>query len=193
MSRPVPSWFKPATDYGPLALFLLAYELKGLMAATVVLMASTLLAVAAGFLLTRKLALVPLVTAVIVGIFGGLTLWLNDDSFIKMKPTIIYSLFALTVGGGLLLRRLVLKSVIGSAMPMDEAGWRALSLRFALFFAVMAVANEVARHLLTTDQWVLWKVPGSLILTFVFMLLQAPLIQRHRLPEENLADEKLGS
>ena len=192
MSRPVPSWFKPATDYGPLALFLLAYELKGLMAATVVLMASTLLAVAAGFLLTRKLALVPLVTAVIVGIFGGLTLWLNDDSFIKMKPTIIYSLFALAVGGGLLLRRLVLKSVIGSAMPMDEAGWRALSLRFALFFAAMAVANEVARHLLTTDQWVLWKVPGSLILTFGFMLLQAPLIHRHRLPEENLADEKLG-
>jgi intracellular septation protein len=192
MSRPVPSWFKPATDYGPLALFLLAYEMKGLMAATVVLMASTLLAVAAGFLLTRKLALVPLVTAVIVGIFGGLTLWLNDDSFIKMKPTIIYSLFALAVGGGLLLRRLVLKSVIGSAMPMDEAGWRALSLRFALFFAAMAVANEVARHLLTTDQWVLWKVPGSLILTFGFMLLQAPLIHRHRLPEENLADEKLG-
>ena len=192
MSRPVPSWFKPATDYGPLALFLLACELKGLMAATVVLMASTLLAVAAGFLLTRKLALVPLVTAVIVGIFGGLTLWLNDDSFIKMKPTIIYSLFALAVGGGLLLRRLVLKSVIGSAMPMDEAGWRALSLRFALFFAAMAVANEVARHLLTTDQWVLWKVPGSLILTFGFMLLQAPLIHRHRLPEENLADEKLG-
>jgi len=186
MSRPLPSWFKPATDYGPLAVFLLAYELKGLMAATAALMVTTVLALAAGFILTRKLALVPLVTAVIVGVFGGLTLWLNDDSFIKMKPTIIYVLFAGTVGGGLVLRRPVLKAVIGSALPMDEAGWRSLSLRFVLFFAAMAAANETARHLLTTDQWVLWKVPGSLILTFLFMLAQAPLIHRHRLPEENL-------
>jgi intracellular septation protein len=193
MSRPVPSWFKPATDYGPLALFLIAYKLEGLMTATAVLMASTLVAVVAGYLLTRKLAVMPLATAVIVGIFGGLTLWLNDDSFIKMKPTIIYGLFALAVGGGLILRRPVLKAVIGSALPMDEEGWRALSLRFALFFAVMACANEVARRLLTTDQWVLWKVPGSLILTFLFMLIQAPLIQRHRLDEEKASGEKLES
>jgi len=193
MSRPVPSWFKPATDYGPLALFLIAYKLEGLMTATAVLMASTLVAVVAGYILTRKLAVMPLATAVIVGIFGGLTLWLNDDSFIKMKPTIIYGLFALAVGGGLILRRPVLKAVIGSALPMDEEGWRALSLRFALFFAVMACANEVARRLLTTDQWVLWKVPGSLILTFLFMLIQAPLIQRHRLDEEKASGEKLES
>lgn len=191
MSRPVPSWFKPVTDYGPLALFLIAYKLEGLMTATAVLMASTLVAVVAGYVLTRKLAVMPLATAVIVGIFGGLTLWLNDDSFIKMKPTIIYGLFALAVGGGLILRRPVLKAVIGSALPMDEEGWRALSLRFALFFAAMAVANEVARRLLTTDQWVLWKVPGSLILTFLFMLIQAPLIQRHRLDEEKTSGEKL--
>ncbi|HVI49860.1 MAG TPA: septation protein IspZ [Candidatus Sulfotelmatobacter sp.] len=192
MSRPVPSWFKPVTDYGPLAVFLLAYKFQGLMAATAALMACTALAVAAGWVVTRKLALVPLVTAVIVGIFGGLTLWLNDDSFIKMKPTIIYGLFSAIVGGGLILRRPVLKAVIGEALLMDEQGWRSLSLRFALFFAVMACANEVARHLLTTDQWVLWKVPGSLILTFLFMLAQAPLIQRHRLPEE-ISDENLGS
>lgn len=194
--RSVPSWLKPATDYGPLAVFLLIYKLQGLMAATAALMICTVLALAVGYAMTRKLALVPLVTAIIVGIFGGLTLWLKDDSFIKMKPTIIYGLFAVTVGGGLVLGRPVLKAVIGDALPMDETGWRRLSLRFALFFAVMAAANEVARHILTTDQWVLWKVPGSLIVTFLFMLAQAPLINRHRLSESGeeaaAADEKLG-
>lgn len=184
-SRPVPSWFKPAADYGPLALFLLVFELKGLMPATVALMVATAAALAANYVFTRKLALVPLVTAVIVAVFGGLTLWLRDDSFIKMKPTIIYALFAATVVVGLILRRPVLKAVIGQALSLDEAGWRALSLRFVLFFATMALANEAARRLLTTEQWVLWKVPGSLILTVLFMFAQAPLIHRHRVEKGN--------
>lgn len=183
-SRSAPSWLKPLVDFGPLAVFLLAYKLQDLLVATAGLMAATALVLVLSYALTRKVALVPLVTALVVGVFGGLTLWLKDDSFIKMKPTIIYGLFALVLGGGLLWGRLVLKSVMGEALPMDDRGWRVLSLRFALFFASMACANEVARQILTTDQWVLWKVPGSLIITFLFMLTQAPLVQRHRLPDE---------
>ena len=178
-----PAWLKPMVDYGPLAIFLIVFETQGMLPATAALMAATLVALALSFFFTRKVALVPLVTAVVVGIFGGLTLWLKDDTFIKLKPTIIYGLFAAVLTGGLILGKPVLKALLGEALPLDETGWRRLSLRFVVFFLGMALLNEVLRRILTTEQWVLWKVPGSIIVTFLFMLTQLPLIQRHRLPE----------
>ncbi|OIQ97156.1 putative intracellular septation protein A [mine drainage metagenome] len=182
-SRPVPSWVKPVTDFAPLALFFLVFKLHGLLPATTALIAATLAALALNYVYTRKLALVPLATAVIVTVFGGLTLWLHDDAFIKMKPTIIYGLFAAVLAGGLALKKPLLAAVMGEALPLDEMGWRRLTVRFVAFFLAMAVANEIIRRLLTTEQWVLWKVPGSLIVTFLFMLMQTGLIRRHRLPE----------
>lgn len=181
--RAAPPWLKPSVDFGPLAVFLLAYVSKGLVAATIALMVTTAVALVVSFVFTRKVALMPLVTAIIVGVFGGLTLWLQDDTYIMMKPTIIYGLFAIMVGGGLVLGKPVLKAVMGEAFALDEAGWRRLSLRFTLFFIAMAVANEVVRRVATVDMWVLWKVPGSIVLTMAFMLSQMPLINRHRLPE----------
>ncbi|MBR9973512.1 septation protein A [Magnetospirillum sulfuroxidans] len=177
-------WLKPAVEYGPLAVFVAVYFSQGLMPATVALMIATVIGVGMSWLVTRKVPLMPVVTAVIVLVFGGLTLWLNDENFIKMKPTIIYALFAIVIGGGLALGKSVLKKVLGHAVSMDEAGWRSLSVRVALFFAAMAVANEVVRHVMTTDHWVLWKMPGSLIITLVFMMAQGPLILRHQLDQE---------
>ncbi len=181
--RPAPGWLKPSVDYGPLAVFLLAYVTKGLLPATAALMAATAVALAVSYAFTRKMALMPLVTAIIVGIFGGLTLWLNDDTFIKMKPTIIYGLFAVLIGGGLVLGKPVLKAVLGEAFALTDRGWRLLSVRFVLFFVAMALANEVIRRVASVDVWVLWKVPGSIACTFVFMLIQMPLIQRHKAPD----------
>lgn len=182
-SRNPPSWLKPTVDYAPLAVFLLAYELRGLMVATIALMVTTACSLILSLAIVRKIPMVPLITAVVVGVFGGLTLWLHDDTFIKMKPTIVYGVFALVVGGGLLSGKMVLKSMMGSALLLDDEGWRRLSLRFVMFFVAMAMVNEVARRMLSTDMWVLWKVPGSIVATFLFMLAQMPLIQSHRLPE----------
>jgi len=179
-----PSWLKPLVDYSPLVIFLVAFEVKGLMVATAALMATTVAALILSLAVARRLPLVPLITAVIVGIFGGLTLWLNDETFIKLKPTIIYGLFAVTLGGGLLFGKPFLKAVMGESLPLDDLGWRRLSLRFTLFFLVMAGANEVVRRLVSTEMWVLWKVPGSIVLTFLFVLTQMGLIKRHRLPDE---------
>lgn len=181
------SFLKPAVDYGPLAVFLVSYKLGGMFVATAALMAATVVVLALSLAVTRKLPLVPVVTAVIVGVFGGLTLWLQDDTFIKMKPTILYGLFAAVVGGGLATGRTLLKPLVGEALALDDIGWRRLSLRFVLFFLAMAAANEVARRVLTTDMWVLWKVGGSLFLTFAFMVSQVPLIKRHKLSEEDAA------
>ena len=182
--RTAPSWLKPAVDFGPLAVFLAVFWLKGILPATAALMAATALALAVSYVFTRKLALMPLVTAIIVGVFGGLTLWLNDDTFIKMKPTIIYALFAAVIGGGLVLGKPAVKAILGEALQLDDAGWKRLSLRFCLFFIAMAATNEVVRRVASDNVWVLWKVPGSIAATFVFMLAQMPLIQRHKAGEE---------
>ncbi len=176
----MPKWLKPTVDFGPLAVFLAVYWAKGLLPATAALMVATALALALSYTFTRKVALMPLATAVIVGAFGGLTLYFDDDTFIKIKPTVVYALFAAVIGVGLVLGKPAAKMVLGEAFQLDDTGWRRLSLRFMLFFVAMALANEVVRRVASVDVWVLWKVPGSIAITFLFTLAQMPLIQRHR-------------
>lgn len=180
---------KPIVDFGPLAVFLAAYVGKGLIVATAALMVATALALALSYYHTRKVAVVPLVTAGVVGVFGGLTLWLDDEVFIMMKPTIIYALFAAVIAGGMALGKPTIKVILGEALQLDDLGWRRLSLRFMLFFLAMALANEVVRKVASVDMWVIWKVPGSMVLTIGFMLAQMPLIQRHRPTDASAAED----
>ena len=121
----------------------------------------------------------PLITAAIVAVFGGLTLWLQDETFIKMKPTIVEALFSAILLGGLALGRPLLKPLLGAAWPMDDAGWRKLTLRFAVFFAAMAALNEIVWRTQSTDVWVTFKVVGLMALTLLFAVFQAPLMKRH--------------
>ena len=184
MTRTPPRWLKPTVDYGPLAVFLLVYIKAGLLAATGALIAATAVSVAVALWAERRMPWMPLTTAVVVGIFGGLTLWSGDDIFIKMKPTIVQALFAAVLLGGLAFGRPLLKPLLGAAWPMDDAGWRRLSLRFALFFVVMAALNEAVWRTQSTDVWVTFKVFGLMGLTLLFSIAQAPLMMRHRLAEE---------
>ncbi len=179
MTTPPPRWLKPAIDFGPLAVFFIAYMKWGLLTATAALMVTTAAGITASLLTTRRVPVMPLVTAVIVGIFGGLTLWLNDETFIKMKPTIVYALFAVVLFGGLTVGRPLLKLLFGAAWRLDEVGWRRLTFRFACFFAAIAVLNEIVWRTQSTDFWVAFKVFGIIGLIVVFALTQAPLIMRH--------------
>ena len=177
--KDTPGWLKPTVDYGPLAVFFLVYWQAGLLPATAALMVATAIALALAWLVARHIPMIALITAVIVGIFGGLTLWLQDETFIKMKPTIVQSIFALILLGGLLVKRPLLKYLMEANWPMDDAGWRLLTLRFGLFFAAMAIVNEVVWRTQSTDFWVNFKVFGIMGLTFVFALAQTPLLRRH--------------
>lgn len=174
-----PKWIKPVVDFGPLLVFFIAYKMGGLMPATLALIIATLVALAVGYWATRRLALMPLVTAVIVTIFGGLTLWLQNDIFIKMKPTIVQAFFALILFGGLVLKRPTLKFVLGEALRLTDAGWRHLTLRFALFFSAMAILNEIVWRNVAEETWIDFKVFGILGLTMLFSLSQVPLMKRH--------------
>ncbi len=187
-----PKWLKPTTEYGPLVVFFAAYYLqKDLMVATGGLMAATAVSVALSLIMIRRVPLMPLITAVIVGVFGGLTLFLNDPTFIKLKPTIVQALFSVVLLGGLAFGKALLKPVMGAAWPMNETGWRKLTMNFGLFFAAMALLNELVWRTQSEEFWVNFKVFGLMGLTFLFVLTQLPLMNRHALPEE--AKEKSES
>jgi intracellular septation protein len=182
--RAAPGWIGAAVDYGPLVAFFVAYEIGGLKASTITVIVATLIAVAVGWTFTRRFAFIPAMTAVVVGVLGGLTLYLNDPDFIKMKPTIVYLLFALLVAVELVSGRpLIVKAMTAAMPPVNDAGKRALLIRFLVFFVIMAAINEVVRRTVSTDLWVIWKVPGAIGATFLFALAQIPLVSRHRLPD----------
>lgn len=184
MTKPTAKWVKPLCDFGPLLAFFAAYLLFGLFPATAVLIGTTLLALLLSYLIERRIPIMPLVTAVIVGIFGGLTLWLQDETFLKMKPTIVQAIFSLVLLGGLAINKPLLKPLLGTAWQMDDLGWRKLTLRFGLFFAAMAVLNEAVWRTQSTSFWVTFKVFGIMGLTLVFALSQAQLMQLHALEGE---------
>lgn len=183
-----PTALKFFLDLGPLAAFFVAYHLAGLMTATAVIMGVTAVVLVVSYVLTRRLPPVPVFTAVVVGIFGGLTLWLDDEIFIKMKPTIINGLFAVILLGGLATGRALLKPLFEMAFKLTDAGWKRLSLRWALFFIAMALLNELVWRTMSTDFWVNFKVFGLLSLTFVFALSQLPFISRNG-PEGDTAKD----
>jgi intracellular septation protein len=185
-----PGWLKPAVDYGPLAVFFASYLAFGLMAATAVLIAVSLAALPLAWLLERRVPLVPLITAAIVAVFGGLTLWLQDETFIKMKPTIVQALFAVVLLSGLAFGRPLLKPLLGAVMPpMSERAWRQFTLRYALFFLAMAGLNELVWRTQSTDFWVTFKVFGLPGMTILFILAQIPFVGR----ETRLAQAEPGA
>jgi len=181
-----PTWVKPAADFGPLVVFFGAFYGSGkdLMVATGALMAATIVSVTLTYSFERKLAWVPIITALIVMFFGGLTLWLQDDRFIKMKPTIVQAMFCVVLLGGLVVRKPLLRYVLGHVMPMTEVGWRKLTVRYSGFFAAMAALNEVVWRTQSDDVWVNFKIFGLLGLTMVFSLTQIPMMNRYRLDQD---------
>ena len=170
---------KPVLDIGPLVLFFAANGKFGIYVATGAFMAAVLIALIVSYSMTRHLALMPLVTAVIVLVFGGLTLVLHDELFIKLKPTIIYVLFGGTLVGGLLFGKPLLGMMFDSVFHLREEGWRKLTWRWALFFFALAVLNEIIWRTQTTDFWVSFKLFGVVPLTFLFAALQVPLLTKY--------------
>jgi intracellular septation protein len=191
---------KLALDLGPLLLFFFAnsrHEMfapllapilpaelltgphAGIFTATAVFIPAILIALAIGFALTRHLPVMPVVTAIVVVVFGGLTLFLQDEQFIKLKPTLVYLLFAGVLLGGLAFGKPLLGMVFDSVFNLTQEGWRKLTLRWALFFLVLAVLNEIVARTQSTDVWVAFKVFGVLPLTFLFGALQFPLLQKY--------------
>jgi intracellular septation protein len=170
---------KLALDLGPLLLFFVANSRYGIFTATATFMVAVLAALAVSYVMTRRLPIMPVVTAVIVVVFGGLTLILHDATFIKVKPTIIYALFGAVLIGGLVFKKPLLGVLFDSLFHLTEEGWRRLTLRWAIFFFALAALNEIVWRNASTDLWVDFKVFVVVPLTFIFGALQVPLLRKY--------------
>ena len=185
-ARPqMPPALKLATEMGPLIAFFVANAWGGIFWATGVYMAAAAVALALSWAMTRRLAIVPIVTLGFVVAFGALTLYLADETFIKVKVSIINALFGVILLTGLAMRRPLLKLAFGEAVNMDAEGWRKLTIRWGLFFFAMAGLNELVWRSVSTDAWVNFKVFGLLPITLVFALAQIRLMQRHAVEEQS--------
>jgi intracellular septation protein len=172
-------------DMGPLFLFFAAFQYAGIFAATGIFMVAAVLSVAVGWHLEKKLSPIPLITAILVLIAGGLTLYLRNDVFIKMKPTVLYVIFGATLLGGLRFNRLFIKYVFAEALDLTDQGWRGLTWRWGIFFLTLAALNEAVWRNTSTATWVSFKVWGIVGLIFLFALAQTPfLLKHHNDPEQ---------
>jgi intracellular septation protein len=200
-ARPLPPLLKLVVEMGPLALFFAANTRPqffaailpgldasvpnaGIFIATAVFMLATLAALAVSYALTRHLPVMPLVSGIVVMVFGGLTLWLHDEVFIKMKPTIINGLFGAILLGGLAVGKPLISYVLGAVFDLTPEGWRKLTLRWGLFFVALAILNEIVWRNFSTGTWVNFKVFGTMPLTVLFAASQVPLLMRHEVKRD---------
>src|SRR3954466_2246837 len=178
--------FKLATELGPLMVFFLANAKFGLFVATGAFMVAIVAAIIASYVVTKHVPIMAIVTAVVVLVFGTLTLVLHDETFIKVKPTIIYGLFAGILGGGVVFGRSFIAVLFDQMFNLTPQGWRMLTFRWALFFLAMAFLNEAIWRTQSTDFWVAFKAFGVIPLTMIFAVTQMPLIKRYHLEPVSL-------
>ncbi|MCI9867975.1 septation protein A [Rhizobium skierniewicense] len=204
MVREISPLLKFVLELGPLVVFFFANsrgewlaktfpvltEFGGpIFIATGLFMIATAVALTASWILTRTLPMMPLISGIVVLVFGALTLYLQNDTFIKMKPTIVNALFGVILLGGLLFGQSLLGYVFNSAFKLNDEGWRKLTFRWGFFFLFLSVLNEVVWRGFSTDTWVAFKVWGTMPITILFTMAQMPLIMRHSL-EPLMKDKK---
>ncbi|NDV01947.1 inner membrane-spanning protein YciB [Pseudoroseicyclus tamaricis] len=195
--RHVPAWLKIGLDFGPILLFFLAYgrmkdrvfeiggtEYQGFIVVTALFVPLLLLCTGILWWLTGKLSKMQVVTAVLVVVFGSLSVWFNDERFFKMKPTIIYVIFGAALAIGLARGKSYLEGLMGEAMPLKREGWLLLTKRIMWFFFGLAVANELVWRLFSTEVWVSFKTFGLTAALFLFFMTQGKLLEEYGVEEE---------
>ncbi len=177
------SFYKLLIDIGPLAVFFIFYSRSGLQASILPFMIATVIAVVFSYIIEKKIPIMPTVGAGIVLIFGGLTIYFDNEVFFKMKPTIINLIFAVILYGGMIIKKPLLKILLSAALKLEEEGWRILTHRWIGFFIALAILNEIVWRTQSTDVWVNFKVFGILPITFIFTMVQFPLIKKYQVED----------
>ena len=186
--RKPPGWLQPLLELGPLLVFFVTYLRVDIYWATGVFMVVMLASVAVSWFIRRKLPVMPIFVLVFILVFGSLTLWLQDETFIMMRPTISNISIAVMLWAGLAFGQPLLKYAFSAVFQLTDPGWRILTLRWSFFFVFLAVVNEVVWRNFSTDFWVTFKVFGNLPLTAIFAMAQIPLMSRYALDDEAMAD-----
>ena len=192
-----PKWVKPLLEFGPIIAFFIAYtrmkdhtysiggtDYQGFIVVTLFFIPLLLVSTGVLWVLTRKISPMQIMTAILVTVFGGLTVWFNDERFIKMKPSIIYLLFAGILGFGLLRGQSYLRMIMQDMIPLKKEGWMVLTRRFAFFFFSLALLNEIIWRFFSTEMWVYFKTFGITIALFAFFILQGSLLNKYAIEKK---------
>ena len=192
-----PKWVKPLLEFGPIIAFFIAYtrmkdhtysiggiDYQGFIVVTLFFIPLLLVSTGVLWALTRKISPMQIITAILVTVFGGLTVWFNDEQFIKMKPSIIYLLFGGILGFGLLRGQSYLRMIMQDMIPLKEEGWIVLTRRFAVFFFGLALLNEIIWRFFSTEMWVYFKTFGLTIALFAFFVLQGSLLNKYAIEKK---------
>ena len=193
----LPKWVKPLLEFGPIIAFFIAYtrmkdhtysiggiDYQGFIVVTLFFIPLLLFSTGVLWALTRKISPMQIITAILVTVFGGLTVWFNDEQFIKMKPSIIYLLFGGILGFGLLRGQSYLRMIMQDMIPLKEEGWIVLTRRFAVFFFSLALLNEIIWRFFSTEMWVYFKTFGLTIALFAFFVLQGSLLNKYAIEKK---------
>lgn len=193
----LPKWVKPLLEFGPIIAFFIAYtrmkdhtysiggiDYQGFIVVTLFFIPLLLFSTGVLWALTKKISPMQIITAILVTVFGGLTVWFNDEQFIKMKPSIIYLLFGGILGFGLLRGQSYLKMIMQDMIPLKEEGWIVLTRRFAVFFFSLALLNEIIWRFFSTEMWVYFKTFGLTIALFAFFVLQGSLLNKYAIEKK---------
>ena len=193
----LPKWVKPLLEFGPIVAFFIAYtrmkdhtysiggiDYQGFIVVTLFFIPLLLFSTGVLWALTRKISPMQIITAILVTVFGGLTVWFNDEQFIKMKPSIIYLLFGGILGFGLLRGKSYLRMIMQDMIPLKEEGWIVLTRRFAVFFFSLALLNEIIWRFFSTEMWVYFKTFGLTIALFAFFVLQGSLLNKYAIEKK---------
>lgn len=196
--RHVPQWVKSVLELGPVLGFLVAYfwfqdriftvggqDYSAFIAVTAVFVPVFIASMAAVWWLTGTIGRMQVFTAVVLIVMGGLTVWFNDDRFVKLKPTLVYGAFGVILGVGLLFGRSWLRYVMEELMPLQDEGWMQLTRRVTGFFFGMAILNVAIWQFMSEQAFVLWDTVGQMVVTFAFFIAQAGLIQKYSTAEED--------
>jgi len=197
--KKVNPFVKLALELGPIVVFFIAYgrmkdqtfayngtDYNGFIVVTALFVPLLALTTFILYRLSGKISVMQIMTLLIVVVFGGLSVWFNDERFFKMKPTMIYLLFAGMLGFGLMRGQSYLQLVMDEAMPLKHEGWMILTKRITLFFLALAVANEVVWRTMSTDAWVNFKVFGLTAAVFAFFMTQGKLMQKYAIEEDEV-------
>ena len=192
-----PKWVKPLLEFGPIIAFFIAYtrmkdhtysiggiDYQGFIVVTLFFIPLLLVSTGVLWVLTRKISPMQIMTAILVTVFGGLTVWFNDERFIKMKPSIIYLLFAGILGFGLLRGQSYLRMIMQDMIPLKKEGWIVLTRRFTFFFFSLALLNEIIWRFFSTEMWVYFKTFGITIALFAFFILQGSLLNKYAIEKK---------
>ena len=193
----LPKWVKPLLEFGPIIAFFIAYtrmkdhtysiggiDYQGFIVVTLFFIPLLLFSTGVLWALTKKISPMQIITAILVTVFGGLTVWFNDEQFIKMKPSIIYLLFGGILGFGLLRGQSYLRMIMQDMIPLKEEGWIVLTRRFAVFFFSLALLNEIIWRFFSTEMWVYFKTFGLIIALFAFFVLQGSLLNKYAIEKK---------